>query len=78
MIVSLFVLVKKLKMPLMWPPRGGQIGANGDEQGGVEEGGGAGGASEGRAVAVGGPQRSVQNRPYGMARDVVLINPVFS
>src|SRR5262249_25447647 len=51
MIVSPFVLDRNV--PLIGPPRGGQIGADGDEQGGVAKSRGAGARTE-SAAACGG------------------------
>src|SRR5215472_7938461 len=51
MIMSPFVLDRNV--PLIGPPKGGQIGADGDEQEGIGKGGSAG-ASAQQAVAAGG------------------------
>src|SRR5262249_4533453 len=51
MIVSPFVLDRNV--PLIGPLRGGQIGADGDEQGGVAKSGGAGAGTESAAAGGG-------------------------
>src|SRR5207245_599774 len=65
MIMSPFVLDRNV--PLIGPPRGGQIGADGDEQEGVGKGGSAGASAQQAAAGGGCGAADARELPAGEA-----------